>query len=100
MLNLKLKPKTENIIKLILSQYENQEDFARTIIDNKIAELKKGIINIEIDLRKFEHQYKISSTDFYEKFNSGKFGDDEDFILWSGIYEMNLDNKQKLQELE
>ena len=41
MLSINLKPKTENIIKLILSQYENQEDFAHSIIDNEVAELKK-----------------------------------------------------------
>ena len=40
MLSINLKPKTENIIKLILSQYENQEDFAHSIIDK--WDLKRG----------------------------------------------------------
>jgi hypothetical protein len=100
MLNLKLKPKTENMLKIILSQYENQETFAHSIIDYEIAELKKGIINIKIDLKKFEQKYNISSQIFYEKFTKGEFGDDEDFIIWSGIYEMMLRNETKLKAFE
>ena len=51
------------------------------------------------DLNKYEAQYNLKSSDFFEQFEAGKLGDDKDFMLWAGIYEMQLDCKQKLQKL-
>lgn len=99
-LNVDLKPQTEQKIKRILEQYQDKEIFFQDIIENKINELKNGIINIEIDLKKFEKKYHLSTEDFYRQFISGDLEDEEDYITWSGIYEMQLKNKEKLAELE
>ncbi|HLP49095.1 MAG TPA: hypothetical protein VK469_24345 [Candidatus Kapabacteria bacterium] len=101
MLNLDfvLQPKTEQRIKRILDQYQDKEVFFQDIIKNQINELKNEIHNIEIDLKEFEERYHLSSEDFYNRFTNGELGDDEDFMLWSGIYEMQLDNQKKLLEL-
>jgi len=48
----------------------------------------------------FEKKYNLSSSEFYEQFNSGSLGDEPDFILWSGTYEMYLENISQMQELE
>jgi hypothetical protein len=42
----------------------------------------------------------MSSKDFYQKFKASEFGDDEDFIIWAGIYEMLGQNQKRLVELE
>jgi hypothetical protein len=102
MLNLDftLQPETEQKMKRILDQYPDKEVFFQDIIKNQINELKNGIHNIEIDLREFEQRYQLSSENFYHKFKNGKLDDQEDFMLWSGIYEMRLQNQKKLVELE
>ena len=57
--------------------------------------LKREIAKIQIDLNK----YKIKTPKFYEKFEEGKRGDSKDFIIWSGIYELQLDSKKRLSKL-
>jgi hypothetical protein len=101
MLNLDfaLQPETEQKMKRILDQYADKEVFFQDIIKNRSDELKNGIHNIEIDLKEFEQRHHLSSEDFYKRFTNGELGDEEDFMLWSGIYERQLENKKKLLEL-
>jgi hypothetical protein len=99
-LNLNLKPDTEKKIKQILAQLSDQDIFFQDIINHRISELKKGIVNKGIDLQKFEEKYNLSSEEFYRKFGNGELGDDEDFMVWSGIYEMQQQDRQTLTELE
>ena len=99
-LDIALQPETEQKMKRILDQYPDKEVFFQDIIRNQINELKNGIHNIEIDLKEFEQRYNLSSEAFYHKFKDGALGDQEDFILWSGIYEIQLQSKKKLVELE
>ena len=40
------------------------------------------------------------SDSFYEKFLQGDLNDDEDFMIWSGLYELLIENKNKLCELK
>lgn len=65
----------------------------------EISQLKKGINNIEIELKKFEKKYDIYSEEFYKKFEKGEFGDEDDYMIWSGIYEMLLQYKSKLSKI-
>ena len=62
-------------------------------------ELEKGIHNIRLDLRRFEEQYQLSTVELYRKFSEGIFGDEDDFIIWAGIYEMLCENERRLEEL-
>jgi hypothetical protein len=95
-----VRPETEQKMKRILDQYPDKEVFFQDIINSRINELKNGIHNIEIDLREFERRHRLSSDDFYRQFKNGEMEDSEDFLHWSGIFEMQLENKQKLVELE
>lgn len=99
-LNLDLKDETKEKLKKILDQYSDKEVFAKNIIEYETSQLKKGIINIQLDLKSFEKKHGLSSKDFYQKFKSGNFGDDEDYIVWAGIYEMLDHNQKRLAELE
>ncbi|MEY4769258.1 MAG: hypothetical protein RL637_1897 [Pseudomonadota bacterium] len=41
----------------------------------------------------------MRSEDFYQKFTQGVVEDSEDFMLWSGLYEMFCQNQSQLNEL-
>ncbi len=101
MLNLKLhiQPQTEKRLKKILTYTEDEERFVQNIIEYQIKELQKGIMNLRLDLKEFEEKYRMTSEEFYQKFEQGISEDDEDFIVWSGIFEMFRENEQKLSEL-
>lgn len=38
----------------------------------------------------------MSSENFYTKFEKGEVDDSHDFMIWAGIYEMQLESKIKL----
>lgn len=98
--NFELQPEIEEKMQLILDQYPDKESFFQDIINNQVNELMNGIHNIEIDLKEFEKKYQRSTENFYRQFKNGELDDRNDFIVWSGIYEMQLENKKKLAELE
>jgi len=98
-LNLHVQPHTEQKIKKILNYAKDEEIFAQNIIAYEIAELQKGIINLKLDLKEFEEKYLMPSEVFYQRFEQGLLNDNEDFIVWSGIYEMLESNIQRLSEL-
>lgn len=99
-LQLNLQEKTANRFLKILNLYTDQEKFAQNIIDYQVQELKRGIFNLELDMKTFEKEYQLSSGEFYDKFSNGKIDDREDYLLWAGQYELLQENKKQLQGLE
>jgi hypothetical protein len=99
-LNLNIAPRTEEQLKKVLDCAEDQETFARNIIAWQIAELKKGILNIRLDIKAFEDRYSMRTEEFYHRFKQGGADDTEDFIIWSGLYEMLCENERRLKGLE
>jgi hypothetical protein len=101
MLNFQLavKPQTEQRLKKILNQIQDAEIFAQGFIFYQISELQKSNLNIKLDLKEFEKKYNMRSEDFYQKFTQGVIEDSEDFIIWSGLYEMFCQNQNQLNEL-
>jgi len=102
MLNFQLtiQPQTEQRLRKILNNTQDVEAFAQGIINYQIAELQKAILNIQLDLQSYEKNYQMPSDSFYEKFLQGGLNDDEDFMIWSGLYELLIENKNKLCELK
>ena len=49
---------------------------------------KKNIEAYNKDLQKFELQYGMRSSVFYEKFENGQLGDDMDYFEWAGLIEL------------
>lgn len=98
-LQLQIQPQTEQRLKRILAFTHDQEVFAQNIIAYQIAELKKGILNIRLDLKQFEEQYQLDSEIFYQQFEQGQLEDSEDYLLWAGLYEMLHKNTARLQKL-
>ena len=99
-LQLKLRESTADRFLKVLNSYTNQENFAQNIIDYQIQELKRGIFNLEFDLKTFEEKYQLDSDEFYRKFSKGKIDDREDYLLWAGQYELLKENKKQLRGLE
>ncbi|RWX43537.1 hypothetical protein H206_02718 [Candidatus Electrothrix aarhusensis] len=98
-LQLHISPKTEQRLKAILAHAQDQETFAQNIISYQITELQKGIVNIRLDLKKFEEKYKQPTEEFYQQYTQGQTDDSEDAMLWAGLYEMLRDNENQLREL-
>ena len=72
----------------------------QNIIAYQIAELRRGMLNLRLDLKGFEEKYQLSTEDFYRQFGQGATDDREDYVVWAGLYEMLHRNKERLQELE
>lgn len=97
---LSVQPETEKRLKKILNTIKDPENFAQSIIDYQIAELQKSNLNLKLELADLEKQYQMTSEEFSQKFSQGILGDAEDFIIWSGLYEMLLQNEANLHELQ
>lgn len=41
-------------------------------------------------LRAFEDKYGFSTVTFYERFQAGELGDDDDLLMWEGLYHLCL----------
>jgi hypothetical protein len=41
-------------------------------------------------LREYEGKYGYSTIEFYRRFQSGDLGDDDDLMMWSGLYHLYL----------
>jgi len=99
-LNLNVRPKTAKRLRKVLEFSRDEETFAQNVIAYQVAELKRGIINLKLDIRAYEKKYKMTSADFYKQFNQGKMDDREDYMLWAGLCEMLEKNEKQLQGLE
>jgi len=49
--------------------------------------LDKSILDTKNKLRDFEEKYGLMSEEFFEKFDKGLAGDDQDTMLWAAEYE-------------
>ncbi len=38
----------------------------------------------------YERKYGYSTIDFYRRFQSGEMGDDDDLMMWYGLYHLYL----------
>ena len=38
----------------------------------------------------YEHRYGYSTIEFYRRFQDGHLGDDDDLLMWAGLYHLYL----------
>ena len=56
-------------------------------IEGELKILKAKLEDFQEEMDRFELKHGLSSKEFYEKFESGELGDDEDyFVWWSAIH--------------
>jgi hypothetical protein len=91
--NQQVADKFNNLVKL----FGNKDLLFENFIEYHINKLKREIAGMQEDIDKYEKQYKMESSVFFEQFEKGELGDGKDFMIWSGIYEMQC--KQNLQKL-
>jgi hypothetical protein len=99
-LHLNVNAATAKRLKKVLEYSRDEETFAQNVIAYQLAELRRGILNLKLDMQVFEEKYRLSSQDFYKKFTQGEMGDDEDAMTWAGLVEMLAANEKRLQGLE
>ena len=98
--NLNVRPQTAKRLKKVLEYSRDEEAFAQSFIAYQIAELRRAILNLRLEVKAFEEKYKRPSAAFHKKFDQGKIDDTEDFIIWAGAYELLVKNETRLQGLE
>lgn len=54
------------------------------------------LLSLLRELVAYEEQYALRSDVFYARFMRGEMGDDLDFIMWAGQYELYLETKQAI----
>lgn len=69
------------------------EEFVGNQIGVKLMEFKSKRLTFEElseRLREYERKYGYSTIEFYRRFQSGDLGDDDDLMMWSGLYHLYL----------
>ena len=41
-------------------------------------------------LREYERQYGYSTIEFYRRYENGELGDDDEVMMWAGLYHLYL----------
>ena len=94
-----LNAETAGKLNSFIQTFGSEELLFEKFIEFYRNRLKREIARMQIDLNDFEKKYNMTSVDFFEKFESGTLGDERDFMVWSGIFEMQQDSKNKLAKL-
>ena len=68
-LELQLQPDIEERFRKVLDLYNDREILVKNIIAYQIAELKRAILNIRLDMKRFEDKYQLSTGEFYQRKN-------------------------------
>jgi len=87
--------KMQKLLKVI----GNNDLFVDKFWEYHINRLKREIVRMQLSLEKYEKKYGMKTDVFYKLFDNGELGDDKDYMLWAGIYEFQMDSKQKLSQL-
>jgi len=98
-ITIELQNETANKFEEIIQAFGTKELMFEQFLKFHIRKLKREISRMQTDLKKFETKFSMSSEEFFEKFENGELGDEKDFIIWSGVYEMQQSCKNKLKKL-
>jgi len=92
---------TNNVGKMqtLINIFGNNDLFVDNFFEYHLNRLKREIARMQYTLIKYETKYNMTSELFYKKIENGELGDDKDFVMWSGIYELLLDSKKQLSQL-
>ncbi len=57
----------------------------------------EALASIIRSLFEYERKYKISSDDFFNRYQEGKMEDSADFVEWAGDYQHYINLKEELE---
>ena len=72
----------------------------RTALHREQENLRFALDRTQHELSRFEEHYKLSSAKFYRNYQSGKLDDRDDFIDWSGEYQIYILIKEQIASLK
>ena len=72
----------------------NVRRLLQSAVDHELRLLHIGITRTQQRLQYFEHAFQRTTPDFYQEFQTGRLGDDVEYLKWVGEYE----TLQQLQE--
>jgi hypothetical protein len=75
------------VIKLKVPDVATAIGMLESSLKRELLLLDKSIVETKKKLRDFEEKYKVRSKEFFEKFDKGLAGDDQDTMLWAAEYE-------------
>ncbi len=95
-------------VKAINSQLSHGLEFEKKYIEstiNKMLKVELGMVRRELEqvkssLADFEKRHKMSSDEFYKKFNAGELGDDREYIKWYAYKDTFNKLMERLKEIE
>jgi hypothetical protein len=51
---------------------------------------KLSFVELSERLGQYERRYGLSTVEFYRRFQEGGMGDEDDLMLWAGLYQLYL----------
>jgi len=75
----------ESLAQIILSLSDEERQLLDSAIQSSVV---KEIKDLENRLKQFEETYRMTSEQFYRRFQAGELGDSIDFFEWNTYYEM------------
>jgi len=94
-----LQPQYVGKFQTLINAFGDENIFIDNFLEYHINRLKREIARMQFAISKYEIKYNMTSEIFYKKLESGELGDDKDFVMWSGIYELMKDSKKQLSQL-
>jgi hypothetical protein len=77
---------------------KSSEEFQRQMAEAMAAANPiDDLMELAVELRGFEQQYRMTSEEFYRKFNAGEIGDDIDFFDWNATHRMYLRLRKSIE---
>lgn len=70
------------------------------IVEHTKERTSSNVHLLKKDLSQFEKKYGISSEKFFNRFEKGELGDDEDYFEWSAIFQTYKRATERLKMLE
>jgi hypothetical protein len=94
-----LNPSLAGRFRRLMSAFGNEYAVER-FLSYEEKRLRQEIMGIKADMVQLERKHGMDSSSFYSKFSSGELGDDQDFMLWSGLVELLRDSEEKLRSIQ
>lgn len=98
-IKIELNPELAKRFETYIQLFGSEELLFDKFLEYHINRIKREISRMQHELDKYESKYNLKTDDFYKRFENGEFGDENDYLMWAGIYELQLDSKNKLSKL-
>ena len=82
------------------SQASQVRPLIQAALDHEVRLLKIGLQKTTRHLQQFEQRFGMESQDFYRDYQTGKIGDDMEYMKWAGEYETLLQLQEDYADIQ